>query len=222
LSVYTKLNEAREKFHELKLEKTGHNKFAGYYYFELGDFLIPALKIFNDVGLCAVVSFDKEVATMTIVDVELKSPTMEGIRITSPLGSAALKGCHEIQNIGACETYCRRYLWVAALEIVEHDALDATTGKAEVAKSGANKSFKVSGPEEAFKSLQPEMQDLARKVAPKVDGAMPDVAVAMERISWFLDNFEPDDRTDAEAGLYYLLDSKTRSAIKAAQAAPKV
>jgi len=27
------------------------------------------------------------------------------------------------------QTYLRRYLWVAALEIVEHDALDATTGK---------------------------------------------------------------------------------------------
>jgi hypothetical protein len=34
-----------------------------------------------------------------------------------------------VQNIGAVETYQRRYLWVAALEIVEHDALDATTGK---------------------------------------------------------------------------------------------
>jgi hypothetical protein len=45
------------------------------------------------------------------------------------MGSASLKGCHEIQNIGACETYSTRYLWTAALCIVEHDALDATTGK---------------------------------------------------------------------------------------------
>jgi hypothetical protein len=51
------------------------------------------------------------------------------IVITSPFGSAALKGCHEVQNIGAVETYQRRYLWVAAMEIVEHDALDATTGR---------------------------------------------------------------------------------------------
>jgi hypothetical protein len=42
------------------------------------------------------------------------------------MGSAALKGCHEVQNIGAVETYQRRYLWVAALEIVEHDALDSS------------------------------------------------------------------------------------------------
>ena len=37
-----------------------------------------------------------------------------------------MKGCHVVQNIGAVETYQRRYLWCAALEIVEHDALDAT------------------------------------------------------------------------------------------------
>jgi hypothetical protein len=53
----------------------------------------------------------------------------EKIIITSPMSSAALKGCHEVQNLGAVQTYLRRYLWVAALEIVEHDALDATTGK---------------------------------------------------------------------------------------------
>jgi hypothetical protein len=44
------------------------------------------------------------------------------------MGSAALKGCHEVQNIGAVETYQRRYLWVTAMEIVEHDALDSSEG----------------------------------------------------------------------------------------------
>jgi hypothetical protein len=66
---------------------------------------------------------------MHIVDVEDGSMVI----IHSPMGSANLKGCHEIQNIGACETYSTRYLWTAALCIVEHDALDATTGKSEPA-----------------------------------------------------------------------------------------
>lgn len=139
MNVYQKLNAAREAFHSLKLEKTGHNKFAGYYYFELGDFLIPALKVFRDVGLCAVVTFEKEVARMAILSVDEPEPMKVGkfILIESPMGSAALKGCHEVQNIGAVETYQRRYLWVAALEIVEHDALDATTGKERPAKKGS-------------------------------------------------------------------------------------
>jgi len=135
MNVYQRLNEAREKFHALKLEKTGHNKFAGYNYFELGDFLIPALRVFKEAGLCAIVSFEKDYASMAIVDVE--KPDGVGFRITSPMGSAALKGCHEVQNIGAVETYQRRYLWVAALEIVEHDALDATTGSGHAQETTA-------------------------------------------------------------------------------------
>jgi hypothetical protein len=59
------------------------------------------------------------------------------------MGSAQLKGCHEVQNIGAVETYQRRYLWVAALEIVEHDALDATTGAEDK---------RISAPKEAAKA----------------------------------------------------------------------
>jgi len=130
MNTYQKLNLARNKFHQQKLKKSGLNKFAGYQYFELGDFLIPALNIFDEVGLCSNISFEKEYATMTIVNID--APGEYTIVITSPMGSAALKGCHEVQNIGAVETYQRRYLWVAALEIVEHDVLDATTGQTPV------------------------------------------------------------------------------------------
>jgi hypothetical protein len=123
MSIFKKLNEARVKFHATKLEKSGHNKFAGYKYFELSDFLVPALKIFDEVGLCAYVSFTKEHATMTISETEGDGV----ITITSPMAEAPLKGTHPIQQIGAVETYSRRYLWVAALEIVEHDGLEAVT-----------------------------------------------------------------------------------------------
>jgi len=126
MNVYQKLNAARDQFHSQKLKKSGHNKFANYYYFELGDFIIPALQIFHEVGLTSVISFDVDVAQMSIVNIDKPEET---IIIQSPMSTAALKGCHEVQNLGAVQTYIRRYLWVAALEIVEHDALDATVGK---------------------------------------------------------------------------------------------
>lgn len=122
MGVYAKLQAARIKLHSTELKKSGHNKFAKYSYFELADFVVPALQIFDELNLCGVVSFGKELATLTIVDLE----SGEKIEITSPMSTAALKGCHEVQNLGAVETYIRRYLWVAALEIVEHDALDAS------------------------------------------------------------------------------------------------
>lgn len=126
MNVFQKLNDARERFHQSKLNKSGHNKFAGYKYFELSDFVVPALQIFKEVGLTSVIRFGKDMAEMCIVNVDKPD---EIIVITSPMSTAALKGCHEVQNLGAVQTYIRRYLWVAALEIVEHDALDSTTGR---------------------------------------------------------------------------------------------
>ena len=128
LEVYRKLAIARAKLRTQVLKKSGTNKFAGYNYFELGDFLHPIMEIFDSIGLIGIVSFTKEQAELAIIDVDGGGE----IVITSPFGSAALKGCHEVQNIGAVETYQRRYLWVTAMEIVEHDALDSTTGSGNI------------------------------------------------------------------------------------------
>jgi hypothetical protein len=124
-SVHKKLMQARITLQAMPLKKSGKNKFAGFEYFELGDFLPQIQKIFSDIGLCGVISFDAQLATLTITDTDDGS----SIVLTSPMAEANLKGVHPIQNMGAVETYSRRYLWVTALEIVEHDALDSTTGK---------------------------------------------------------------------------------------------
>jgi len=122
MGVHKKLMDARIHLQHAPLKKSGHNKFAGYSYFELGDFLPTINSIFFKIGLCGVVSFDKELATLTITDTDDGSE----IKLTSPMAEANLKGCHPIQNLGAVETYTRRYLWVSAMEIVEHDALDSS------------------------------------------------------------------------------------------------
>jgi hypothetical protein len=128
MKIYKKLSDARIKLQATELTKSGHNKFAGYKYFELGDFLPAVQSIFNEVGLIDAISFTEDLATMVVYDVEDGSSVI----FTSPMGTAQLKGCHEVQNIGACETYQRRYLYTTALAIVEHDALDAVTGSAPV------------------------------------------------------------------------------------------
>jgi hypothetical protein len=122
MNIYQKLNKARNDFHSQEIKKSGHNKFAGYHYFELGDFIVPALKIFNDIGITNVISFQKDTATMELINT---SEPGEKIVFSSPMSEASLKGCHPVQNLGAVETYIRRYLWVCALEIVEHDAVDS-------------------------------------------------------------------------------------------------
>jgi hypothetical protein len=144
MSVYQKLQEARTRLQKMELKKSGNNKFAGYQYFELGDFLPQSIQIFHALGLCDVITFTQDMATMRIIDIE----TEKEIVITSPMGSAALKGCHEVQNVGAVETYQRRYLWVTAMGIVEHDAIDATTTNeppAKAQKPAARQSLDMDG-----------------------------------------------------------------------------
>lgn len=124
MTVHKKLMQARIKLQNTELKKSGENKFAGYKYFELGDFLPQTMQIFHDLQLCSVVSFDTDYARLCITDTEDGTT----ITITSPMAEANLKGAHPIQNLGAVESYQRRYLWLAAMEIVEHDIIDASSG----------------------------------------------------------------------------------------------
>jgi hypothetical protein len=128
MKIYKKLSDARIKLQRTELTKSGHNKFAGYKYFELGDFLPAVQSIFNEVGLVDVISFTEDLATMVVYDVDDGS----SVTFTSPMGTANLKGCHEVQNIGAVETYQRRYLYTVSMAVSEHDALDAVTGSQPV------------------------------------------------------------------------------------------
>ena len=121
MPVFNKLMEARMRLHKMELKKSGENKFANYTYFELKDFIPQTMNIFHELKLASVVSFTEELATLLILDLEDNSQ----ILITSPMAQANLKGAHPIQNLGAVQSYQRRYLWLAAMEIVENDILDA-------------------------------------------------------------------------------------------------
>jgi hypothetical protein len=154
MSVHKKLMQARVTLQSTKLQKSGHNKFAQYYYFELGDFLPEIQNIFNNLGLCGVVSFTNDMATLTITDMEDGTT----LNITSPMSSAALKGCHEVQNLGAVQTYLRRYLWVTAMEIVEHDALEPLTGS-EAPTKPAPKAAPKAEPKPAPAAKAPESME---------------------------------------------------------------
>ena len=127
MTVFEKLNEARLRFQNAGVKKSGQNKFAGYTYYELADILPFINHIANELKFCCVVNFTPELATLDFCD-------MEGdgrIQFTSPMSTASLKGCHEVQNLGAVETYIKRYLYQNCFEIVENDVLDETMNPAD-------------------------------------------------------------------------------------------
>jgi hypothetical protein len=125
MNIYEKLAEARLKLRQTELKKSGYNTYSKYYYFELGDFLNPMIDIFEELGIMSIISFGVETATLTVLD---KADPSEQITITSPMSTAKLTACHEVQNLGAVQTYLRRYLYIALMEMLEHDACDASNG----------------------------------------------------------------------------------------------
>ena len=162
-NVYEKLQKARIELQSTELKKSGHNKFAGYKYFELGDFLPTIQNIFLSNGLFGHISFNTELAVLNIRAVDKPD---ESIQFLSPMSSAALKGCHDVQNLGAVQTYLRRYLWVNAMEICEHDSLDAVTGESEVKKPNESKPAIVFTQEELTQE---------RKLAKVIEGKEPKI-----------------------------------------------
>lgn len=125
MNIYEKLQTARVGLQKLNLKKTGKNKFSGYSYYELGDFLPAINQLMLDNKFTGVVNFCGDVARLTLVNCEKPEET---IVFESPMKEATLKGAHPIQNLGAVETYSRRYLYMAAFEIVESDAIDNSKG----------------------------------------------------------------------------------------------
>lgn len=199
MKIHKKLMQARIELQKKELNKSGHNKFANYKYFELSDFLNEIQQIFNNLNLCSVVSFSKEYATLTIFDCD----SDETIIFTSPMAEANLKGTHPIQNLGAVETYSRRYLYVTALEIVEHDALDATTGQdaPRSAKPVTKDVFDGMTDEEKEMILSFSMNAISLLVKDDVAGAVE-----------YINSLELD--ADWKTALWSQFDSKQRSAIK--------
>lgn len=199
-NVYAKLQAARCQLQEISLKKSGHNKFAGYTYFELGDFLPTINQIFSRIGLCGIVSFTATDATLRIIDTDTGN---SDAFFTCPMASAQLKGCHDVQNLGASITYLRRYLYVTALEIVEHDALDATTGKGE--KQSAKTQSKAT-----LETFDPDEQKFLKEMAMEVLACLPDEVAMFQKYEEIKKTLD----TDEQVAWWSFFDSKSRAALK--------
>ena len=200
--VHKKLMAARMSLQEATLKKSGHNKFAGYSYFELGDFIPTITEIFYNIGLCGVVSYDTEIASLTITDTDDGTSLV----ITSPMAEANLKGCHPIQNLGAVETYTRRYLWVTAMEIVEHDALDSSAPIKE-------EKIIITPTQGAMDTIPEDEQNYLKELAMEL------IATCEQgdpKIAWVKLEAENLD-SEQKIALWTLLPSKVRSALKVAK-----
>jgi len=204
MGVHKKLMEARIALQAAPLKKSGHNKFAGYQYFELGDFLPQINEIFYRNGLCGVISYTKDYADLTITDVDDGT----NIVISSPMVEANLKGAHAIQNLGAVETYQRRYLWMTAMEIVEHDALDSSPPVKEEKQAPI-----ITPTQGAMDSIPEDEQNYLRELAMELIAICENEEPKTAWVKLEAENLDSEQKV----ALWTLLPSKVRSALKNAK-----
>jgi hypothetical protein len=197
--VYAKLQKARVLLQQKELKKSGFNSYAGFKYFELADFLPEVNTIFNDLGLCSVFTIHDDVATLRIFDSEFGGV----ILFRSPTADAASGKAPPIQALGSQHTYLRRYLMLNALEITEHDAVDATIKKDEPKSA---KPITV----DVFDGMSDEEKEWLENTAMEVRLLIKkdDIQGALDFIN--MQQFDADTKT----AFWSRLDSKERSAIK--------
>ena len=124
MNVYQKLLKARAKFLGSDTKKSGKNMTLAFKYFELDDIVPVATKIFEELGLIALVNFNEDKAFLTVVNTD---STDESIVFTAPMVSAeGNKAVNPVQAFGATVTYYRRYLYMMALDICEPDNIEPT------------------------------------------------------------------------------------------------
>lgn len=122
--ILKKLAAARLEIQKRALKKSGlvkTNAGRNFKYFELADFLPAVNEIAARDNWCGVVSFFRDNAVLTLTDFEDGTEC----RISCPVEVGGNFGS-VMQAWGAVQTYARRYLWMAALELVEDDQLDGT------------------------------------------------------------------------------------------------
>ena len=129
MNVYQKLLKARATFLGSEVTKSGKNMQLAFKYFELDDIVPIATKIFDEIGLISLVSFEENRAIMCILNTDNPDETVSFSAPFIPLepivSNTGKKATNEMQALGSSITYMRRYLYMIALDICEPDEIDS-------------------------------------------------------------------------------------------------
>lgn len=130
-----RLNETiikiRVELQNAKLKKTGKNKYAGFEYFELADFLPKLNELMAKYGINdrfnIITNEDGTMrASLTLIKEDEKQEySIPFIMFDTPINSKGIKSMQDIQYLGALNTYYKRYLYLNAFGITDGEVIDS-------------------------------------------------------------------------------------------------
>lgn len=159
--LFEKIQTVRVGLQAEEIKKTGKmNGRTEKPYLELADFIHSLNRLMLEERFTAIVNFSLEEATLTAYDFD----SDQTFTIKSPMREAKVQGCNDMQNLGAVETYQRRYLYMAMFDIAESDILDGGLNNGKNEKAAQDKPIEKPTPEQ-LKQAQELSIDLNRLAA---------------------------------------------------------
>ena len=128
--VKRNLNESiikiRVDLQNSKLKKSGKNKFAGFDYFELADFLPRLNELMLQEGINDRFYIKDDYATLELQkEKEINTYTMPFVMFEVPMNKGGIPSMQKIQYLGALNTYYKRYLYLNAFGITDGEIIDS-------------------------------------------------------------------------------------------------
>lgn len=135
MSLNESIISIRVKLQNSKLNKSGLNKFAGFDYFELSDFLPRLNELMLEEKVNDLFTIENDKATLTLIkDEERQTYSIPFIVFDTPINSKGQKSMQDIQYLGALNTYYKRYLYLNAFGITDGDVIDALENNSKMTK----------------------------------------------------------------------------------------
>lgn len=125
-----KLNESiiaiRVKLQNSTIKKSGKNKYAGFDYFELADFLPKLNELMLEENINDVFTIENEEAKLVLrKGEESQEYKIPFVLFSTPLNKNGAPSMQDIQYLGALNTYYKRYLYLNAFGITDGEIIDS-------------------------------------------------------------------------------------------------
>lgn len=127
MTIYEKLQKARQDLKAIKIEKTGVNDSRkAKKYYKLEDVSIPIEQVCANLKIFTMFNFTIEEASLTLFDLENINDT---IKFVSPLGSIESKVMSDTQSIGSIQTFQKRFLYINAFSVIDGEDENSEMGE---------------------------------------------------------------------------------------------
>jgi len=126
MKLNNRIIKVRVALQQSNIKKSGKNKFAGFEYFELSDFLpkLNELMLENEINDIFYIQNGEAILDIVFED-ETNTYKIPFVMFDTPKNKAGAESMQQIQYLGALNTYYKRYLYLNAFGITDGEVIDS-------------------------------------------------------------------------------------------------